>query len=118
MAKVIIPIGRLGKAPEKFVSDKGNTVVTLSVAEYIDKNTTQWWTVKVFGKAGESCLQYTDKGKRVYVEGRYSERKYTKKDNTEGMSVEVLADNVRFIDFKENVTEGDAEQPTMDKPPF
>ena len=82
----VILVGNLGAKPEIKYAANGNAVVNLSVAtsdSWTDKSTgqkqerTEWHRVSLFGKLAEVAAQYTDKGSKVYVEGKLETRKYT-----------------------------------------
>ncbi len=71
-------IGRLGKDPESHSTPTGKKVVHFSIAvdrrwknvEGEIKQETDWFNVEAWGRLGEVCEQYLQKGRLVYVEGR------------------------------------------------
>ena len=78
-------IGHLGQDPElRHLPTSGQPVASFSVATdeaYTDKQgqrqeRTDWHHIVVFGKAAESCKEYLNKGRQVYVEGRLRTREY------------------------------------------
>ena len=94
----VILVGNLGAKPEIKYASNGNAVSNLSIAtseSWTDKSTgekqerTEWHRVSLFGKLAEIAAQYTDKGSKVYVEGKLETRKYT--DNA---GIEKYATNV------------------------
>ncbi|MEC7596069.1 MAG: single-stranded DNA-binding protein [Pseudomonadota bacterium] len=94
----VILVGNLGAKPEIKYASNGNAISNLSIAtseSWTDKNTgekqerTEWHRVSLFGKLAEVAAQYTDKGSKVYVEGKLETRKYT--DNA---GIEKYATNV------------------------
>lgn len=88
MAQVTI-FGRVGREPQKR-SDKAP--VEFSVATdsgFNDKKVTHWWTVKVWGKAGEIALEHLTKGSIVSASGEFGLRTYTAGDGTQKSSLEV-----------------------------
>ncbi len=61
--------GRLGRDPEAIWSDSGlHTKGSLAVT--IDKTTTDWYALTVFGKNAEILANFTRKGEQVAIEGR------------------------------------------------
>ena len=75
----VILVGNLGAKPEIKYAANGNAVTNLSVAtsdSWVDKSTgqkqerTEWHHVSLFGKLAEVAAQYTDKGSKVYEEGK------------------------------------------------
>ena len=95
----VILVGNLGAKPEIKYAANGNAVANLSVAtsdSWTDKNTgqkqerTEWHRVSLFGKLAEIATQYTDKGSKVYVEGKLETRKYTDKDGIEKYATNIV----------------------------
>ena len=95
----VILVGNLGAKPEVKYAANGNAVANLSVAtsdSWIDKSTgqkqerTEWHRVSLFGKLAEVAAQYTDKGSKVYVEGKLETRKYTDKDGIEKYATNIV----------------------------
>jgi single-strand DNA-binding protein len=95
----VILVGNLGAKPELKYSASGNAIANLSVAtseSWTDKNTgqkqerTEWHRVSMFGKLAEVAAQYTDKGSKVYVEGKLETRKYTDNAGIEKYSTSIV----------------------------
>ena len=95
----VILVGNLGAKPELKYGASGNAVTNLSVAtsdSWTDKNTgqkqerTEWQRVSLFGKLAEVDAQYTDKGSKVYVEGKLQTTKYTDNAGIEKYSTSVV----------------------------
>jgi single-strand DNA-binding protein len=94
-------IGNLGKDPEVSYTPNGLKVVKFSLAvneKYKEKETTTWVNVVAFDKLGDITAQYCRKGQQIFVEGRLSIRNYNKQDGTPGTWVEVLANQVVFLE--------------------
>jgi len=89
--------GHLGRAPEtKDVG--GSTVCEFTVAvNHPTKEPPNWYRVSVWGKPGEACQKYLDKGSAVMVSGELWNRSYTKKDGSTGVSHDVRASGVKFL---------------------
>jgi single-strand DNA-binding protein len=95
----VILVGNLGAKPELKYGASGNAIANLSVAtseSWTDKNTgqkqerTEWHRVSMFGKLAEVAAQYTDKGSKVYVEGKLETRKYTDNAGIEKYSTSIV----------------------------
>ena len=95
----VILVGNLGAKPELKYGASGNAVTNLSVAtsdSWTDKSTgqkqerTEWHRVSLFGKLAEVAAQYTDKGSKVYVEGKLQTTKYTDNAGIEKYSTSVV----------------------------
>lgn len=108
--------GTLGKNAEELVTSSGMSVTKFSVASNYkakDKEpTTTWFNIVCFGDVAKGASSLL-KGDRVFVEGRYEEQSYQKKDGTSGKSSSVIANgvylSVSMKARKQQVTEfGDA----------
>jgi single-strand DNA-binding protein len=103
--KVIIA-GALGQAPELRYTASGTAVTNLSVAvntkEKVSgewKDVTYWASVVAWGKQAEACAQYLDKGGKVLVEGKLTERQW-ESDGQTRRKTEIVANTVRFLGSK------------------
>lgn len=102
--KVII-VGHLGQKPEIKVLPSGSSVTNFTVAtsDKFDgkdgkQERTEWHKIVVFGKIGENCAQYLDKGRQVYIEGRLQTRSWDDKNTGEKRYMtEIVAANVTFL---------------------
>lgn len=98
--------GNLGANPELRFTANGKPCCNLSIAtnrRYTDKEgkqqtDTQWHRVVVWGKQAETCSQYLAKGRQVLVEGRLQTRTWVDKDGNKHTIVEIVANNVNFLD--------------------
>jgi single-strand DNA-binding protein len=106
--KVMI-IGNLGTDPEMRYAPSGNPVTTFRIAttrsfptsEGERKQETEWFTVVAWNKLAESCSQFLNKGRRVYVEGRLRTRSWEGQDGQKRSRVEIVAQTVLFLDRAE-----------------
>src|SRR3981081_2154436 len=102
----VILIGNLGTKPELKYLPSGQAVCEMRIATnevFNDKNQqkqerTEWHRIVVWGKTGENCAQYLDKGRSVYVEGRLQTRSWDDKNSAEKRSAtEIVANSVQFL---------------------
>jgi single-strand DNA-binding protein len=102
----VILIGNLGAKPELKYLPSGQAVCELRIAtneSFTDKNQqkqerTEWHRVVVWGKQGENCAQYLDKGRSVYLEGRLQTRSWDDKNTGEKRYMtEIVANTVQFL---------------------
>ncbi len=99
MVNKVILLGNLGKDPETRFTPNGKAVTRFSLATsntWVGANgekqqATEWHTVVVWGKQGEACSQYLEKGRQVYVEGALRHRSYDNKDGKEQHVTEIVA---------------------------
>jgi single-strand DNA-binding protein len=128
----LLVIGRLGRDPEMRYMPNGDPVTSFSIATdrtWNDKNgqkqkETTWFRVSVFGKSAETANQFLSKGKMVLVEGRLridpktgGPVTFTRQDGTVGASFEIVANNVRFLSPKDDVSGGPSADGDMEHAP-
>jgi len=100
-------IGRLGKDPETRFTTNGKKVCSFSLA--VDhrwksadgeaREATQWVTIEAWGKLGETCQQYLQKGRLVFLEGRLHTDRYEEKGETRFFT-KVVATQMQMLDRK------------------
>lgn len=93
-------IGRLTRDPERKNGNNGDpfAVFSLAVNDWNrGEEVTTFYNVAVFGKRGESCLQYLNKGRQVYVDGKLQAKVYQKKTGEPGLDLSVTAQTVQFM---------------------
>ena len=98
-------LGNLGKEPELKYTPAGNAVCNFSVAtseKWQDKSgqkqeKTEWHNVVVWGKLAETCNQYLNKGRQVYLEGKLQTRSWDDKEGNKKYMTEVNATKIDFI---------------------
>jgi single-strand DNA-binding protein len=125
MLNRIILIGRLTADPQLRYTANGNAVTnfTLAVnksfvgqdgergADFID--------VVVWRKLAEACANHLAKGRLAAVEGRLEIRSYEDQQGVRRKAAEVVADNVRFLEWgKEQTSSSDTDEPDFDEVPF
>jgi single-strand DNA-binding protein len=113
-----IGIGRLGRAPEKKVTQSGQSVCSFSIAcdeKWKDKQgqnqeKVEWVQVVAWGRLADLCAEYLDKGRECYIEGKLSTREWEDKQGNKRQTTEVVAHTVQFLG-------GKSEKPAYDKKP-
>ena len=101
-------VGRLTRDPELRHTAGGDAVCSMRVAvssrardengQWGDKS--NYFDVVVFGRQAESASNYLSKGRRIGVDGRLSWREWTAQDGGKRQSVEVVANDVFFLDSR------------------
>jgi len=107
-------IGYLGKDPETRLTSKGAGVCSFSVAvgrrwrgaDGEQKEATEWFNVNAWGKLGEICQQYLNKGRLVYIEGRLQTDQYEVDDKVH-YSTKVVASEMQMLDRKPEESEAE-----------
>lgn len=112
----VILVGRLGKDPELRFTPSQTPVCSFPLAtserrknaegEWAEQ--TEWHSVVVWGKQGENCSQFLQKGREVFIEGRIQTRKWQDQQGNDRYRTEVIANNVQFLG-------GRGDGPTLEK---
>ena len=103
MNKITV-IGNLTKDPETRTTPNGNTVCTFTVAvnrKKVSEPQTDFFRVNAWGKLGELCGRFLNKGRKVAVVGELQARTYESNGQTR-LSLDVVADEVEFLTPAEN----------------
>ncbi|MEO2057538.1 MAG: single-stranded DNA-binding protein [Thermoleophilia bacterium] len=101
-------IGRLTRDPELRHTRAGDAIASLRVAvngrardeggQWVDKP--NFFDVSVFGRQAETVANYMAKGRRVGIDGRLQWREWEAQDGTKRQSVDVVANDVFFLDSR------------------
>ncbi len=99
----VLLLGNLGSNPELRLTAGGQSILSLRVATteaYFDKDQTkqqrtEWHSVTLWGKRGESLSRLLTKGSRVLIEGRLHTSSY-EKDGAKRYRTEVIATDLHL----------------------
>lgn len=111
MLNRIVLTGRLTRDPElrRTLSDTAVASFTLAVADgFKDQQgnpTTSFIDVTVFDKQADNVAKFCRKGSLVGVDGRIHQRRFERKDGTKGSVIEVIANQVTFLEPKDKEEE-------------
>lgn len=120
-------LGNIGKTPELKYTATGDAVLNFSIAtseSWKDKNTgekkekTEWHRITAFGKPAELIAQYTDKGSKLFVEGRLVNRDFTTQDGQQKSVTEIRVSDFMFLDKKNSNAAQAPAAPTTEDVPF
>jgi single-strand DNA-binding protein len=102
----VVLVGRLTSDPELRALPSGTSVCTLRVAcngtrknsegDYTEKP--NFFSVSVFGPAGESVHRYMSRGRRVAIDGRLQWREWETSEGGKRQAVDIVAESVQFLD--------------------
>jgi single-strand DNA-binding protein len=100
-------IGRLGKDPESRFTPTGKKVASFSLAvgqrwkgaDGKVKEQTEWFNIEAWGRIGEICQQYLQKGRLVFIEGRLKTDRYEDKGETKYFT-KVVATSMQMLEKK------------------
>ena len=116
MLNKVMLIGHLGKDPELKYGQSGNPVCSMTLATdegYTDKDgnkvdRVEWHRIVAYQRLAETCGQYLQKGRLVYVEGKLQTRKWQDQNGQDRYTTEVVAQRVQFLGRKgESTDRGD-----------
>lgn len=117
-------VGRLTRDPELRHTAGGQAVCSMRLAvssrgtneagEWVDKS--NFFDVTVFGRQAETASNYLSKGRRIGVDGRLSWREWEAQDGSKRQNVEVVANDIFFLDSNPNPEGGPVADSTPDIP--
>ena len=101
-------VGRLTRDPELRHTQGGDPVcsIRLAVSSRARDEGGNWgdrsnyFDITVFGRQAETASTYLAKGRRIGVDGRLSWREWQAQDGSKRQSVEVIANDVFFLDSR------------------
>ena len=99
----VIVLGRIGKIEQKFMTN-GKAVVNFSVAtseswtgqQGQKQEKTEWINCVAFDKKAEVIFQYFQKGSEIYVEGKFTTRKWQDQSGQDRWTTEVQVREFSF----------------------
>ncbi|MGC8982066.1 MAG: single-stranded DNA-binding protein [Minisyncoccia bacterium] len=97
-------IGRLVQDVDFKITPTGTPLAVLNIATnriYKDRNNqaqqeTEYHRVIAWGKLAETCRDYLNKGRLLFIEGRLHYRTWLSQDGTKRTQTEIIAENIRF----------------------
>ncbi len=119
----IMVIGNVGKEPEMRFTPSGKPITYFSVAtsnryqkdgEWQEE--TQWFNIVTFNRLAETCNQFIEKGKQVYIDGRLQMREWEGTDGGKHYNLEIIANTVLFLGKKEKAEQIEGELEPEDIP--
>ena len=101
-------VGRLTRDPELRHTGGGDPIcsIRLAVSSRSRDESGNWgdksnfFDVTVFGRQAQTAADYLAKGRRIGVDGRLSWREWQAQDGSKRQSVEVIANDVFFLDSR------------------
>ena len=96
-----VVVGNLARDPEQKTFGE-HTVTKLVVAckDAYNQDKTSFFDVDVWGKAGENCAKYLEKGRQVLIDGRLVQESWENNEGQKRYKVFIKADNVQFLGKK------------------
>ena len=100
-------IGNLTRDPELRYTPQGTAVATFAVAtnrSYTSngekKDEVEFHNIVAWTKLAELCSQLLAKGRKVYVHGRLTTRKWTGQDGAQKSTTEIVIDDMMILDSR------------------
>jgi single-strand DNA-binding protein len=111
-------VGRLTRDPELRHTGAGDPIcsIRLAVSSRSRDESGNWgdksnfFDVTVFGRQAQTAADYLAKGRRIGVDGRLSWREWQAQDGSKRQSVEVIANDLFFLDSRGEGGGGGSEQ--------
>ncbi|GHU51065.1 hypothetical protein FACS1894127_7100 [Clostridia bacterium] len=103
-------IGRLTRDPDIRKTEEGRTICSFTLAVddiHAKEDRADFLRVTVFGTTGDLCEKYLRKGFLAGVTGRLRNESYTDQEGKPRQSVNIIAENVRFLQWPERVNTED-----------
>jgi len=106
MVNRVVLVGRLTRDPELRKTPTGISVASFTLAvDNKAKNAdgsrgTCFLDCSVFREQGENLVKFCRKGSLVGVDGSLNQRNFVRQDGTKGSKIDVLVDNVTFLEPK------------------
>lgn len=120
MINKAILIGALGADPSVKYTQSGTAVANFNMAttetwtkDGTKSEDTTWHRIVAFGRLGEICGEFLQKGSKVYIEGRIQNRSYDDKDGNKRYISEIVAREMKMIGSKGATSR---EEPPMPEP--
>lgn len=105
MLNRIVLVGRLAQDPELRYTTNGIAVASFSLAverpytSQAGEREVDFIDIVTWRKLAENCANNLQKGRLVALQGRLQVRSYEANDGTRRRVAEVVADDVRFLDW-------------------
>lgn len=106
--------GHLGADPEERVTPSGQKVTSLRLATRSRKggqDITTWWKVTIWGDRFDKMMPYLKKGSPIIAMGEMNKPEiYTNKEGQPQVSLELVANDLRFSPFGRSEKSSDQSQ--------
>ena len=114
-------IGRLTTKPELRYTTSNIACTNITVAidrNYGEEKKADFISVVVWRKQAENICKYLDKGSLVAIEGRLQQNSYEDRDGNRRYKLDVVADNIQFLNTKSKDTKPVVEEKKIEEDPF
>jgi single-strand DNA-binding protein len=114
--------GRLAADPDLHSTGNGTDVTTLRIAvgrmkrQGEQRAGADFVDVVVWGEQAKHAGRYLAKGRRVAIKGRLQQRTWTTPEGAKRSRLQVVADQVQFLDYKDRTGDGTGQVPDEPEP--
>jgi single-strand DNA-binding protein len=114
--------GRLAADPELHSTGNGTDVTTLRIAvgrmkrQGEQRPGADFVDVVVWGEQAKHAGRYLAKGRRVAIKGRLQQRTWTTPEGANRSRLQVVADQVQFLDYKDRTGDDTGQVPDEPEP--
>ncbi len=121
MLNLVVLIGRLTQDPELRYTPSGVAVCNFSLAverpftNQEGERETDFVDIVVWRRQAETCANHLGKGRLVAVQGRLQIRSYEDRDGIRRRRAEVVANNVRFLDWPSDARRTGSDTPSRSR---
>ena len=119
---IVAVTGRLAADPELHSTGNGTDVTTLRIAvgrmkrQGEQRADADFVDVVVWGEQAKHAGRYLAKGRRVAIKGRLQQRTWTTPEGANRSRLQVVADQVQFLDYKDRAGDDTGEVPDEPEP--
>src|SRR5215204_900852 len=119
---IVAITGRLAADPELHSTGNGTDVTTLRIAvgrmkrQGEQRADADFVDVVVWGEQAKHVGRYLAKGRRVAIKGRLQQRTWTTPEGANRSRLQVVADQVQFLDYKDRAGDDTGEVPDEPEP--
>lgn len=114
-------IGRLTSKPELRYTTSNIACTNITIAidrNYGEEKKADFINIVVWRKQAENVCKYLDKGSLVAIEGRLQQNSYEDRDGNRRYKLDVVADNIQFLNTKSKDTKPVVEEKKVEEDPF
>ena len=114
-------IGRLTSKPELRYTTSNIACTNITIAidrNYGEEKKADFINIVVWRKQAENVCKYLDKGSLVAIEGRLQTNNYEDKDGNRRYKLDVVADNIQFLNTKQKDTKPVVVEKKKEEDPF
>ena len=122
MINVCVLVGRIATEPEMRYTTSGLAVISFRLAvnrrrkSQDGEEQADFLDIKAFGKTAELVAQYLDKGAPAGIEGHIQVREWKTNEGQPRRSVEIVAEQVQFIESRQEAERRRAAKGTPSPP--